>query len=232
MNKKIDFEYLLNISPEKAVEYLENRGYKISRNWLDIYNDSYNKAFSVAGVMKEDILKDIKNTIIKAIESGMGYEAFKKHIKEIMQVKGWYISPWRLKFIYQQNLDIAYSVGRFQEQWSVKHLVPYWQYITMNDERVRDSHKILHNRVFKSTDPIWKIIYPPSDFGCRCFVKTYSKREAKKLGLNVESSRGKIGEKEIEIGSRDNKQKIKVKTFEGEIISKGFKNPIGELFKK
>ena len=49
MNKKIDFEYLLNISPEKAVEYLENRGYKISRNWLDIYNDSYNKAFFCCG---------------------------------------------------------------------------------------------------------------------------------------------------------------------------------------
>lgn len=227
-----DFEYLLNVSPEKAIEYLNNKGYSITRDWREVWKNANNKAFTIAGVMKEDILKDVKNTLIRSVEEGLGYENFKRHIESRMRVKGWYLAPWRLKFIYKQNMDIAYAVGRFQEQWSVKELVPYWQYFTMNDGKVRPAHAALHKRVFRSTDPIWKIIYPPSDWGCRCFVRNFSRQEAKKMGLKIESSKGKIGNKTIEVGPRGNKSKMNVKTFEGHIIGKGFNNPIGELFRK
>jgi SPP1 gp7 family putative phage head morphogenesis protein len=148
-----------------------------------------------------------------------------------MRVKGWYLTPWRLKFIYKQNLDIAYSIGRFEEQWAVKENVPYWQYITMNDERVRPAHAALHGKVFRSTDPIWRIIYPPSDWSCRCVVRNFTKKESRRLKLNVESSKGRIGKKNIEVGRGESKQTIEVNTFDGHIIGKGFKNPIGELLK-
>lgn len=230
--KNVDFEYLLNVSPEKAIEYLNSKGYSITRDWREVWKNANNKAFTIAGVMKEDILKDVKNTITRSIEEGLGYENFKRHIENRMKIKGWYIAPWRLKFIYKQNMDIAYAIGRFEEQSAVKESLPYWQYLTMNDDRVRPAHAALHKRVFRSTDPIWKIIYPPSDWGCRCIVKNFNKKEAKKLGLKFESSKGKIGDKIIEVGSRGNRSEIKVKTFEGHIIGRGFDNPIGELFKR
>jgi SPP1 gp7 family putative phage head morphogenesis protein len=222
---KINYEYLLSVSPEKAVEYLQSKGYKLSRDWREVWKDANKRAFTITKIMKQDILKDVKESIIRSIEEGKGYDTFKREVEKSMELKGWTTNPWRLKTIYRTNLDVAYSVGRFREQWSVKHSVPYWQYITANDDKVRPSHAAFHNKIFLATDPIWKIIYPPNGFNCRCKVITHTRKEYRKLkekGFQVEKSKDRLKEVEVEIGPIGNKTKVKVHTFDGHLIDPGW----------
>ena len=47
---------------------------------------------------------------------------------------------------------------------------PYWQYMTMEDEAVRDEHAALDGLILPANSPFWQDHYPPWDWGCRCQV--------------------------------------------------------------
>lgn len=73
----------------------------------------------------------------------------------------------------------AYQVGQLSATYyrlleQVK-IFPYWQYKTIGDDRVRDSHRLLHDAVFPVLvngviNPIWAKIFPPNGWGCRCYI--------------------------------------------------------------
>lgn len=44
----------------------------------------------------------------------------------------------------------------------------YLQYRTANDDRVRDSHRLMHNITLPRTDPYWNRYFPPNGWRCRC----------------------------------------------------------------
>lgn len=43
-----------------------------------------------------------------------------------------------------------------------------FEYVTMEDDRVRESHEILHGVRRKFDDPFWDLYWPPNGWGCRC----------------------------------------------------------------
>lgn len=47
---------------------------------------------------------------------------------------------------------------------------PNLKYEAILDERVRDKHKALNGFIAPFNHPIWKRLYPPIDWGCRCDV--------------------------------------------------------------
>jgi len=51
-----------------------------------------------------------------------------------------------------------------------KDVMPYWEYRTVGDNRVRDSHRALHKQMFEADDPAFDLIYPPNGWNCRCEV--------------------------------------------------------------
>ncbi|WP_246408080.1 phage head morphogenesis protein [Neisseria musculi] len=51
---------------------------------------------------------------------------------------------------------------------------PYWEYAAIKDGRTRESHRLLHGKVYAATDPVWDTRYPPLDYRCRCRVKPLS----------------------------------------------------------
>jgi SPP1 gp7 family putative phage head morphogenesis protein len=46
----------------------------------------------------------------------------------------------------------------------------YLQFSTVGDGRVRPEHKLFDKFTAKKTDPIWKRLYTPLDWGCRCNI--------------------------------------------------------------
>ncbi|MGV9003969.1 phage head morphogenesis protein [Flavobacterium sp.] len=66
----------------------------------------------------------------------------------------------------------------------------YLQFSTVGDDRVRPEHKLFDKFTAKKTDPIWKRLYTPLDWGCRCTIipgketllnKTYDSAWAEKM---------------------------------------------------
>jgi uncharacterized protein with gpF-like domain len=51
-----------------------------------------------------------------------------------------------------------------------KDILPYLQYQTVSDGRVRKSHQELDNIIRRVDDKFWNNYYPPNGWNCRCNV--------------------------------------------------------------
>jgi len=211
MPDPVDLGYAFTLPPEKAVEYFESKGHRISWNWFDTYQEANARAFTVAKAMRLDVLQDIRSSVDDAIRNGTTFNEFKKNMEPTLQKHGWWgkqtlINPQgeeeivqlgsvrRLKTIYQTNLQTAYMSGRWKGMVENAQERPYWMYVAVNDKATRPEHKALHGHVFRWDDPIWQSLYPPNGWGCRCRVRALTERQVKSKGLEVESSEGKLSE--------------------------------------
>lgn len=204
-----------NLPPDKAIEAMEAKGYKITWSWKDMKAEAHAKAFTVAKVMKLDILKDIHSEVRSALEKGTTLQTFQENLMPTLKAKGWWGkvpanqvptddpnflppgagdvqlgSPWRLQTIFRTNLQTAYMAGRYQGMQDVVAVRPYWQYISVMDAMTRPAHAAMNGRVFPHDDPIWNSFYPPNGYNCRCRVRSLSARELQRYGLEVSNSGG------------------------------------------
>lgn len=174
---------VFNLPPERALEWLKKRGknLKISINWDDLDAEAHNRAFTVAKVMSADILQTIYDYVERARSEGWTLEEFRKNLLPKLENSGWTgATPSRLKVIYDTNMQMAYSQGKYRQQKLIADLYPYWKYTQIQRPTKRHDHSLLHGKVFRHDDPIWDVIYPPSGFGCKCSVTPI------KDGRNVE----------------------------------------------
>tara|TARA_Y100000114_G_scaffold157297_1_gene189224 strand:- start:11845 stop:13050 length:1206 start_codon:yes stop_codon:yes gene_type:complete len=49
-------------------------------------------------------------------------------------------------------------------------LFPYWEYKTIGDDKVRDEHAAMDGIILPANHKFWKIIFPPNDWNCRCYL--------------------------------------------------------------
>lgn len=85
-----------------------------------------------------------------------------------------------------QSINETYNVQYLRAEYSFaeasSHVAMKWkdwekggrnymlQYRTANDDRVRDSHRLLHNTTLPMDDPFWNSYIPPLGWRCRCNV--------------------------------------------------------------
>jgi Mu-like prophage fluMu F protein len=72
-------------------------------------------------------------------------------------------------------MQSAYMAGRYAEMTAAADTHPYWEYVAVNDNRTRETHRMIHGRVYAADDPIWDTMYPPLDYRCRCRVRPLSR---------------------------------------------------------
>lgn len=86
------------------------------------------------------------------------------------------------------NLQTAVNSSYNASQWvklqdpAVKDLYPAYKYKTREDSHVRQEHAILNNAVYRSDDIIWKKIYPPNGWNCRCYINYLSSEDIQEPG--------------------------------------------------
>ena len=212
---KVDLKFLIKLAPKKAIEYLKKKGYKISKNWYDTWQEEHVQAFTVAKITKLDMLMSVRELVEEALEEGKTYHYFKKKFKELFKSKGWSTlqvvdeeevdlgAPWRLKNILQTNMKVAYSTGHYKAMIDNVDNRPFWQYWTVGDTRVRDEHRNLHGKVFLFSDPFWKYFFPPNGYKCRCSTKALAERDIARGGLEIEKSGDSLGFKDVLVSKKD-----------------------------
>ena len=215
---KAELLYAMNLPPAQAVAFFERKGLVITENWYDLLGEVHNRAFTVAQVAKLNVLQDIRDAMLSAMEAGQTFSEFKKGLQPLLEQKGWwgqaidsetgeilktypgtnrpvrYGDPQRLKLIYDVNLQNAFMAGRRERQLSNIDDRPYWQYVAVMDSKTRPSHRALNGRVFRYDDPFWQSFYPPNGYRCRCRVRALSSDE---VGMGSgqtpqSSSRGRL----------------------------------------
>lgn len=200
-----DLARLFTLPPEQAIAWFESLGIRVTWNWLDDWAQIQEQVFTLARVTDEHVLRDVKAEIARALEQGVSQRDFRRHLAERLEALGWNRSrvvtgpdgqlgkvdlsaPWRMDTIFRTNGQAALNAGRELTQLALSQEAPYWMYVAVMDERTRPGHALLNGLVFRHDDPIWKRIYPPCGFNCRCRVRALTQAMVDRRKLVVRSS--------------------------------------------
>lgn len=99
---------------------------------------------------------------------------FKKHVDKM----GVTYDVNYLNTEYNFATTVGQNAANYWRQQADKKNIPFVQYQTMGDSRVRDTHQILNGKIFSLDDPFLSRIYPPNGWGCRCELVQYPQGSA------------------------------------------------------
>lgn len=139
------------------------------------------QAFWISDVTDDAVLQGARATIERALASGTPWGEVRGELGGIL---GGDFGP-RLETIFRTNAFQAYNGGKFWEGQEARDALPYWQYFTVQDDRVRPTHAALHGKIYPKDDAVWQSIFPPNGFGCRCTVEEASSDDLRAEGLEV-----------------------------------------------
>lgn len=194
------------LPPKEAIAYLEQKGYKIGFNWQDVWQAEHQAGFTVAKVMQQDLLEDIRKEVAAALADGTTYETFAKNLTPTLKAKGWWGkkvmtdpltgeerevqlgSARRLKVIYDTNLRTAHSEGQWERIQDTKEAFPYLEYDGNNSEHSRLQHSQWDKLVLPVDDPFWQAHFPVKEWGCKCRARPRTARQLERQGKQVDTA--------------------------------------------
>lgn len=161
-----------------------------TRRWDDLTGDAHDTAFMVAGAAEADLLADLAAAVDKAIAEGRGLEDFRKDFRAIVARNGWTGwtgegstggEAWRVKTILRTNAYTSYSAGRHAQLLDGNFA--FWVYRHGDSREPRPQHLSWNGLILVPGHEFWATHYPPSDWGCSCYVLgASSMRSAIRLG--------------------------------------------------
>lgn len=214
-----------NLPPERAVEYFQAKGLRVTSSWRDMEAAAHAKAFTVAGVLKAEALQDIRGALDRALAEGKTYRQFVDELKSKLKARGWWgskpadpetgevqqgrgMTPHRLRTVYQTNLQSAYMAGRYKAMLENADKRPYWQYVAVMDHRTRPAHRSLNGRVFRYDDAAWGALYPPNGYNCRCRVRALSQADFDAEKVALSKGDGRMETFEVDLGGKRGKVSV------------------------
>jgi len=178
------------LPPIEAISYLQEKGFKLTFDYEEMMWEAHHKAFTVAKISREDLLRDIRDSITAAQREGTPFGTWKKQLRPTLAKKGWWgkvdavnpvtgevkeisVGTRRLRTIYYTNMRVAYQAGRAKQIYN-RETIQYVRYIAILDNRTRPSHASMHDKVLPKDHPWWKTHWPPNGWNCRCRVSPVS----------------------------------------------------------
>ena len=140
-------------------------------------------AFTLAGAADVRLVEKIRDALAEAAKTGETKDQFELAVKKITDDAGVAeLSSFTLDTAFNTAMQRAYSLGRYEQMQdpATKGVLPFWQYWTVGDDRVRPEHAVLDQFTARADDPVWMKIYPPNGFNCRCSVVPVMEAEALK----------------------------------------------------
>ena len=186
--------------PREALEFFDRKNLRVGFDYRDIWKEEHQAAFTVAKAMQKDVLRDLHAATRAAIRDGLTLQQFRRQITPILQAAGWWGraemedpetgqrrevqlgSPRRLKTIYRTNTRVARAAGQWERIQKTKNGLPYLLYRIGPSDQHRPEHVAWDGTILPVDDPWWNTHYPPNGWGCKCFVRAVTAREAERLG--------------------------------------------------
>lgn len=171
-----------------ALEFLKKKKPMTEEEYNRISDRAKAKAFTVAGYTKAEVLDRFLLELQRACEEGVTKAEFERRMEDFLSQEGFEtLNPYRADVIFRTNIQTAFNSGHYKSMTdkTTLRMRPYWQYKTAGDNRVRDEHRIMADRVYPATHPIWDTWYPPNGYRCRCSVVSLTEEQVKKRGLTV-----------------------------------------------
>lgn len=175
---------------DEAVKFFQDKLRVLpTKKWDDIKGAMHVRAFTVAGCMQEDILRDFRSAVNAAIEKGESLQDFRDRFYNIAskwresdpsfdeKMKKPKYGAWRSKVIYQTNMLTCTAAAQEAQARAMPDVFTHAKYVCMMMPTSRDEHKAWNGTVLPVNDPWWEKHSPPNGFGCLCEKEFISKYE-------------------------------------------------------
>jgi SPP1 gp7 family putative phage head morphogenesis protein len=153
-------------------------------------------AFTVSGINAADALQDLRDTVATVPAGALVKDVRKQvaqklaHYLDSEDLQGELIPETaeeadkrkhqlqtRANMLIRHHGNQAYATTVYQDLQENGDIFPFWKYLTVGDEHVRDSHRALDGVILPQDHEFWKTHYPPWEFGCRCQVVPVTRAE-------------------------------------------------------
>jgi SPP1 gp7 family putative phage head morphogenesis protein len=179
LDSRVKFQ-VYDSTPTESLQNFRKRFPVTKREFGELIAREKAKAFTAAGIIEKDMLRDVQLILFKAMEQGWTLEQFQQAL-ERSEVKytgtvygsdrtGLPISPVHTETMLRTNFAEVYGLGRdhlFNDK-DVISFVPAFEYSAILDTRTRESHWKMDGRIYNRGDAIWLEWNPPSGYNCRC----------------------------------------------------------------
>lgn len=184
--------------PADILKFFRRKGYDFGWNWADVYGEEHKKAFTVAKVMRSDVLTVIRESLDRAIGDGVPFEQWRKDLKPHLQALGWWNDqlstpdpltgvqvtirpPQRLHTIYFTNVRQARAAAQYDRITRNKKTRPLILYVHGASAKPRPEHLAWHGLLLPVDHEFWETHTPSNGWLCSCSVRSVSNREADTL---------------------------------------------------
>lgn len=124
-------------------------------------------------------------------------KSFERFLNDVQKVNKKYNRQY-LNAEYNFAVASSQMASKWQAWWTDEDRDRYLlQYRTVGDERVRESHRMLHNVTLPITSKFWDYYMPPNNWNCRCTVervrrgKYTESNEAQAMNAGSQATAGK-----------------------------------------
>ena len=186
--------------PKEALAFFRAKDLRPGFDYRDVFGQEHAYAFTVAKALQLDVLDDIRQAVDRALAEGRPFAQFRRELEPTLRKAGWWGrqprldprtgktrqvqlgSPRRLRTIYEANLRAARAAGQWERIQRTKATHPYLLYRLGPSRDHRDEHAAWNGLLLRADDPWWHDHFPPNGWGCKCWVRQVSEREAARLG--------------------------------------------------
>lgn len=169
-------EFLLKpTSHEEAMDFIRSKPIVSQRVFNRMLPELKARAFVIAGVESATVMQHIRDRLAD-LPAGGDWNEIKKDIAGKMSPflddgdEAMIASTRRAELMLRTHGFQAYQAAQYNVMQEVKDAMPYWQYMTMEDDGVRPAHAALDGLILPADSPFWQNHFPPWDWGCRCQV--------------------------------------------------------------
>lgn len=172
----------------EALAFFQSKDVVTPEEWDALDDQAKRRSFSVAGVAKVNVLKTAWEGVERAIAKGESFDDFKKTIGPQLE-RSWggsVAAPnWRVETIFRNNVQQAYSVGRYKVTTDpvVLAVRPYRMFDAVMDSRTSAVCSACDGTVLPADDPWWKGHLPPCHHACRSGFISLDKEQAQEMGI-------------------------------------------------
>ena len=140
-------------------------------------------AYKFSAAKTEAMQRDMQALMIGADGNPLAQAKFLKVVDSlnVQYNKTWTRTEW----------NTSTSCGQMAEKWQGyledADIMPFLEFITVGDDRVRDDHAVLNGIIRPVDDPFWDTYTPPIDWNDRCDVIQVTDPDAKPTDLSAMS---------------------------------------------
>lgn len=188
--------------PPEASAFFKAKSLRPSFAWQDVQPEEHAAAFTVAKAMQVEVLTAIRDSLQTALDGGIPFDQWQRELTPELQRLGWWGrgpvtdpvtgavaeaqlgSPRRLATIYRANIRSARAAGQWARIQRTKRALPFLLYQLGPSERHRPEHAAKNGMVLPVDDPFWSAWMPPNGWGCKCWVRSLTRKDAEARGVS------------------------------------------------